>query len=206
MKFGGADPIRTARMDFIQAPCTKRSPSDGSKPSAFRETQGAKHTHIPCGRPRDPEELIPVTLLHPVFGQFVDDCQTGTMTEGDNQFCSKLANALSDLYTSEQGRAKALDVVFKDGHVYFNFLEKIPGTDYQMDASLSIDGADLPPYCIAEFKNEVGSSTSEPYMQAVAYYLEATKKHASRQPKSTWPCVLLVVFGWDLFFYLRSRY
>ncbi|KAF8548570.1 hypothetical protein OG21DRAFT_1448999 [Imleria badia] len=192
---GTADPIKAARVDFIQAPRTKKSPSDGSKPSAFRETQRAKNTQIPCGRPRGPEELIPVTLLHPVFGEFSDDCQTGAMTEDDNQFAGKLANALSDLYTSESDRVKALGVVFRDGHVNFDFSKKIPGTDYSMDASLSVDNPDLPPYCIAEFKNEVGSSTSEPYMQAVAYYLEATKKHAPKQSNSAFPCFLLVVFG-----------
>lgn len=142
-----------------------------------------------------------MTLLHPVFGEFLDDCQTGAMTEDDNQFAGKLANALSDLYASESVHVKVLEMVFKDGHVNFDFSTKIPGTDYSMDASLSIDNADFPPYCIAEFKNEVGSSTSEPYMQAVAYYLEATKKHAPKQSKSAFPCFLLVVFGWDPFYY-----
>lgn len=46
--------------------------------------QWVESTHIPCGRSHDLEEIIPLTLLHQVFGQFIDDCQTGTVTEDDN--------------------------------------------------------------------------------------------------------------------------
>ena len=156
---------------------------------------------IPCGRPRNPEELIPVTLLHPVFGQFVDDCQTGRMTEDDNQFVGKLANVMSDLYPNETQRVKELDTIFKSVYLDLNINEKIPGTNYAMDASLFADDPNLPPYFIAEFKNEAAISKSEPYMQAVAYYLEATKTYAPRMSNSTLPCFLLIAFGWFPFPY-----
>ena len=84
-------------MDFIQAPHTKKLPSDGLKPSAFRDTQQVKNTQIPYGHPRDSEEFIPVTLLYPVFCEFVDNCQTGVMTEDDYEFAGKPENTLSDL-------------------------------------------------------------------------------------------------------------
>ena len=134
LDFGGVDPIRAACVDFIQAPHTKKLPSDGLKPSAFRDTQQVKNTQIPYGRPCDSEEFIPVTLLYPVFCEFVDDCQTGVITEDDYQFAGKPENTFSDLYTPELDRVKVLEAVFKDGHwhINFDFSKKIPGMDYSM--------------------------------------------------------------------------
>ncbi|KAI9463169.1 hypothetical protein HD554DRAFT_2287753 [Boletus coccyginus] len=173
--FGGADPIKAAREAFLRS--SRKSPSDGSHPSAFRKTQRAENTQIPCGRPREPEEIIPVTLLHPVFGQFVDDCQTGTMTQEDNRFVGKLANVMSDLYEKEADRVQAVGGLFREADLDFRIHEKDTRTWYTMDAYMSLD-SDLnlgPPYVIAEFKNEAAISASEPYMQAIAYYLEATR-------------------------------
>ncbi|KAI9455631.1 hypothetical protein HD554DRAFT_2225709 [Boletus coccyginus] len=191
--FGGADPIKAAREAFLRP--SRRSPSDDSHPSAFRKTQRAENTQIPCGRPREPEEIIPVTLLHPVFGQFVDDCQTGTMTQEDNQFVGKLANAMSDLYEKEADRVQVVGGLFKEDHFDFVFHQKIPGTLFAVDALMSLDSQRNPPYVIAEFKNEAAISASEPYMQAVAYYLEATRAYAPKMSGSTLPCFLLVLFG-----------
>ncbi|KAI9459631.1 hypothetical protein HD554DRAFT_2206982 [Boletus coccyginus] len=193
--FGGVDPIKAAREDFIKAR-PKRSPSDGSHPSSFRKTQRAGNTQIPCGRPRDPEEIIPATLLHPVFGEFVDDCQTGTMAEDDNQFVGKLANAMSDLYDDEAERVKAINDLFsKAAHLHFNTHKKVARSNYVMDANISLNDTRLPCYVIAEFKNEAATSASEPYMQAVAYYLEATRIFAPSMSGSALPCFLLILFG-----------
>ncbi|KAI9463181.1 hypothetical protein HD554DRAFT_2195728 [Boletus coccyginus] len=159
--------------------------------------QRAENTQIPCGRPREPEEIIPVTLLHPALGQFVDDCQTGTMTQEDNQFVGKLANIMSDLYEEEADRVQAVCGLFREADLDFRIHQKDTGTWYTMDAHMSLD-SDLnpgPPYVIAEFKNEAAISASEPYMQAVAYYLEATRAYAPKMSGSTLPCFLLVLFG-----------
>ncbi|KAF8416474.1 hypothetical protein L210DRAFT_3656571 [Boletus edulis BED1] len=193
--FGGTDPIKAAREDFIKARPQNKSPSGGSHPSSFRKTQGEGNKRILCGRPRDPEELIPVTLLHPVFGQFLDDCQTGTMKKDDNQFVGELSNAMSNLYDDEERRVQAVTDLFKAIQLDFNIHEKIPGTQYVMDANISPNDQRLPRYVIAEFKNEAATSTSEPYMQAVAYYLEATRAFAPRMSGSALPCFLLLLFG-----------
>ncbi|KAG6374838.1 hypothetical protein JVT61DRAFT_4223 [Boletus reticuloceps] len=189
--YGGEDPIAEARDAFIKGRSKKQSPSGSSHPSSFRKTQREKDTHIPCGRPREPEEIIPVTLFHPVFGQFVDDCQTGTMTEDDNQFVDKLANAMSDVYEKETQRVEVVQKVFKEVHLEFNTNAIVAGTQYVMDTKLTLDDLPLPPYVIAEFKNEAAAPASEPFMQAVAYYLEATKIYAPRMSG------LLYVFGID---------
>lgn len=189
--FGGADPIAALRDDFIQERNKKKkSPSDSSKPSVFRTAQRGSRTQICCGRPRDTEEVIPVTLLHRVFGQFQDDCHTGIMTEDDNEFVGKLANIMSDLHDDEAQRVKAVDEVFRAVHIKLNLSTDVPGTRYKMDSGLSVgnDDSDFPPFFIAEFKNEIGSSNSEPYMQAVSYYLEATTRYARKWSKL--PCLV----------------
>lgn len=83
------DPIAAAREHFIETDFASKpeSPSYGAHrlhPPSFREMQWVESTHIPCDRSHDLEEIIPLTLLHQVFGQFIDHCQIGTMTEDDN--------------------------------------------------------------------------------------------------------------------------
>jgi len=193
---GEEDQIAMEHKVFIDKRPEKWSSSDGSRPPSVRDTQREKDKYDPCGRPRDPQERIPVTLLHPVFGQFVDDCKTVMPTADDNQFVGWLANVMSDVYQNDAQRLEAVHEVFKEAHLGFIIYQKIPGTNYEMDASLSVYDPELPPYFIAEFKNEVTTSMSKPCMQTVSYYLEATKTRAPILSKSALPCFLLEVFGW----------
>ena len=97
------DPIKVARNEFLKG-CPPKAPSDASHPS-FHESQRNSTTQIRCGRPCDPEETIPATLLHPVFGQFLNDCKTHSITAEDNVFVGKFANAMSDVYVNEWTRS-----------------------------------------------------------------------------------------------------
>ncbi|KAI9566662.1 hypothetical protein HD554DRAFT_2329646 [Boletus coccyginus] len=145
----------------------------------------------------DPFCIVVEVESSAIFGQFVDDCQTGTMTQEDNQFVGKLANAMSDLYEKEADRIQAVGGLFRETDLDFRIHEKDTGTWYTMDAHMSLD-SDLnpgPPYMVAGFKNEAAISASEPYIQAVAYYLEATRTYAPKMLGSTLPCFLLVLFG-----------
>ena len=101
------------------------------------------------------------------------------MTTNDNHFVGKLANAMSDLYDNEAERVRVVDGVSKEAHLDFKMNEKVLGTWYM----------------IAEFKNEAATSASDPYVQAVAYYLEATRTYAPNISGSTLPCFLLILFG-----------
>ncbi|KAF9220631.1 hypothetical protein BS17DRAFT_848507, partial [Gyrodon lividus] len=159
-----------------------QSPSSGSHFSSFRERQGNEKLQIPCGCPRDLEETIPTTLLHPVFGQFIDDCRTHTITEEDNNLVKESANVMSALYETEDKRVDAV--------------RKVHGTPYVTDADMSVDiHDDRRPYVIARFKNEAATSSSEPYVQAIAYYLQLTRASASRMLGSALPYFLFILFG-----------
>ncbi|KAG1853978.1 hypothetical protein F4604DRAFT_1591359 [Suillus subluteus] len=205
----GEDPIKVARATFLanfddhsknkkSQSRSKRShsPSHSSHPSSFRERQRDEKLQIACGRPRNLEDTIPATLLHPVFGQFIDDCRTHTVTEEDNNLVDELMNVMSALYETENKRMDAVSEVLTKYRLSFRLNAKVPGTAYVMDADMSIDVHNSHhPYVIAEFKNEAATSSSEPYMQAVAYYLESTRTSASRMSGSALPCFLFILFG-----------
>ena len=77
---------------------------------------------------------------------------------------------------------------------------KIIGTDYTTDGSSFFASHLL--YVLAELKNEVCSMNSEPYLQAVLYFLEATRKYASQYLNSGLPCIILLIFGMFAWSYL----
>ncbi|KAG1758953.1 hypothetical protein EV702DRAFT_986033 [Suillus placidus] len=183
---------------FLKGIGNKRSqsPSETSQPSSFRDRQKDSKIQIACGRPREVEETIPVMLLHPAFGQFIDESQTHIATDEDNHFIGKLAHAMSTLYENEGERVDAVSKVLDGYHIRLRLKRKVQGTAYEMDGDVSIDVNDRRhPYVIVEFKNETGSSTSEPYVQALMYYLQSTRTYAPTLSGSTLPCFLLAIFG-----------
>lgn len=200
------DPIAVARGSFLNDRPQKESPSKGSRPSSFRDMQTNQKTRMACGRPRDAEDTIPATLLHPVFGEFIDDCHaTLTMTESDNTFVGSLADAMSALYVEEKDRVEKVIQVFKRAQIEFDTGNKVTGTSFVIDADIRVPLSDSHhhPYVIAEFKNEAAASGSEPYMQAAAYYLESTRGYAADMSGSALPCFLLILFGQ---YYISVRY
>ncbi|KAG1720973.1 uncharacterized protein EDB91DRAFT_1064611 [Suillus paluster] len=201
----GEDAIRIARESFLahtdnhfhsKGKKRSQSPSETSHPSSFRERQLDTKIQIACGRPREIEETIPATLLHPAFGQFIDDSLTHTVTEEDNNLVGKLAHVMSALYEDENKRADAVSEVLEGYHLRFHLKRKIQGTAYETDGDMSIDVNNRRhPYVIVEFKNEAAKSNSEPYLQALMYYLQSTRTYAPSLSGSTLPCLLVVIFG-----------
>ena len=185
------DPIKVARSEFLKGRPSK-APSDSSHPSSFRGWQRNPTTQIRCSRPRDPEETIPATLLHPAFGQFLDDCKTHSITEEDNAFIGKFANAMSEVYDNEEERVDKVNAVLASYGIGLRITTKKGTQDYQVHGDLSVGEYR---YVIAEFKNEAAASVSEPYMQAAAYYLEQTRTQVLESTGSPLPCFLLVLFG-----------
>ncbi|KAG1758797.1 hypothetical protein EV702DRAFT_986044, partial [Suillus placidus] len=142
------------------------------------------------------EETIPATLLHAAFGQFIDDSRTHTVTEEDNIFIGKLARVMSELYEYEHNRTDAVSEVLEGYHLRLRLNRKVQGTTYETDGDMSIDVNNRRhPYVIVEFKNEAASSNSEPYIQALMYYLQSTRTYAPSMSGSTLPCFMVVIFG-----------
>ena len=146
----------------------------------------------PSGCLRDHEEAIPTTLLHPIFGQFVHDSRYAEVTAEDSRFAERLKTAMSALYDSESERAEAVDKVFQSYNIHF-VISEMKTTGSVADAHIGFKGHH---YAIAEFKNETGNASAEPYFQAMGCYLEVMRDSALKFNRSPLPCVLLAIYGW----------
>jgi len=81
------------------------APSSQAVPKKFAQEQNDDDRALYCNRPVSTRASIPVTLLHPIFGQFVDDCDTHIPTEEGNSLVLDLSQAMSDFYEDENARA-----------------------------------------------------------------------------------------------------
>ena len=131
-----------------------------------------------------------MALLHPVFGQFVEDCRTIDLTPVDYKMADRLADVMSVVYPGKPLKT-AVVALLEDYGIHLL-------TDTKINDSYLVDGhmcASGQYYVIVEIKNETGSSNSEAFCQAVSYYLEATRRTALTYFGSVLPCFLLVLYG-----------
>ncbi|KAI9455962.1 hypothetical protein HD554DRAFT_2030686 [Boletus coccyginus] len=186
------DPIIAARAAFLSF-ATKDKPSSTGAPSSFRKRQldSRRCKSIPCGRPKEYEDTIPVTLLHTIFRDFIYDCQNIEVTLEDESFAQSLAIAMSALYQNESERVGAVGKEFQGYGIHLTVPEA-KAIGYVMDAYMSFKEHH---YVIAEFKNETGNTSAEPHFQAIGYYLEATRNSALKFGRSPLPCLLLTIHG-----------
>jgi hypothetical protein len=188
-----ADEVGRKRHQYLYQ-VQPKAPSTTGQPKEFANQQKNSTTAIACGRPRGTADTIPVTLLHPIFGRFLDDIDTHEPTTEDNAFAHELSTIMADFHAREEVRGFALLKVLQKWGISL-VQTTIDGTQYRTDGDLQHNQHR---YMIAELKNEVGSGTAEPYCQAAAYYLESTQKLAPDFPKSPLPCLLLYIFGMNL--------
>jgi hypothetical protein len=185
-----ADDVGQRRHEYLSQ-ARRKAPSTAGQPKEFAKQQKNSKTAIAFDRPRGTADTIPVTLLHPIFGQFLDDVDTHEPTKEDNDFALELSMTMADFHAEEDVRGVALRKVLKDWGITL-VQTTIEGTLYRTDGDLQYNQHR---YVIAELKNEVGSGTAEPICQAASYYLESTRKSALECPKSSLPCLLLYIFG-----------
>jgi len=114
-------------------------------------------------------------------------------------FLNQFTEAMLKIYDVEADRQTAILELFRAIGVIMQ-PNKIIGTDYTTDGSSFFAGHLLS--VLAELKNEVCSTNCEPYLQAVLYFLEATRKYASRYLNSGLPCIILLIFGMFAWTYL----
>ncbi|KAL4065048.1 hypothetical protein J3A83DRAFT_4263978 [Scleroderma citrinum] len=167
-----------------------RAPSSAGRVKCFSPRQADKHHAIYCNRPYDVQATIPPTLLHPVFGQFLDDCETYDTTPDDNSFVLGLHIAMSKFYSDEKSRAEAIRAEFSHWGLHL-VVSKTP-KGFETDGDMFMKGHRL---AITEIKNEIGNGGAEPYSQVCLYYLESTRSFAEKMRGSCLPCMILLVFG-----------
>ena len=166
------------------------APSGGGQPKIFEQKQRTE-ARILCSRPPETSPPIPLTLLHPIFAKFVEDCEHSQPSREINQFTLELAESMSKFYFDEKAREKELKRLFSNLGIDLQTI-KITGTGYEMDAALVIGNKFL--ITCGEVKNDAGNN-AEPFLQAILYYVEQTRGVAATFPSSILPAMLLICAG-----------
>jgi hypothetical protein len=81
------------------------APSALGFPSDFCEFQEKQNQKIVWSRPRTADATIPVTLLHPIFRQFIDNCKNHQPMQEDNKLVLELMGTMSNFFPDENARA-----------------------------------------------------------------------------------------------------
>ncbi|KZP10855.1 hypothetical protein FIBSPDRAFT_937807 [Athelia psychrophila] len=157
-------------------------------------TSGIADHHGPyayCNRPATASS-IPVTLLHPVFGTFVDECSTYSPTDRDNAFVTELSTAMSHLFPLEVDRRDLfLEIINRHYDLGLEPAE-LAGGPYRTGGHC-IEGGHM--YCLTQAKDELGGGGADPYLQGCAYYRELAMRRNTTDYFSSLPCLLIYYSG-----------
>jgi hypothetical protein len=170
------------------------APSSAAEPTTFLNKQKLPDAAIYCNRPADPCRTLPLSLLHPVFGTFIDDYCSLVPTNEDKSLAFRLVDVMTPIYNAEKARQKSITKVLNDSGID---MKATKVDDYTTAGDVSYN---LFKYLIAEIKHDIGSKGAEPYMQGCLYYLESTRGEAPKHSSSSLPCLLMLIFGMEALF------
>ncbi|TDL24163.1 hypothetical protein BD410DRAFT_896881 [Rickenella mellea] len=169
------------------------APSAAAEPETFRKLQ-KRSDNQPFAffnRPHGTSS-IPVTLLHPVFGQFVDAVETYEPTSADKAFVRALAIAMSDIYTNEGDRASAFRGIIADHWGIKLSAARSERTSFITDGHFDV-GKFLT--LLTEATNDIGAKGAEPFYQCVQYHAAAHRNLPNSLKIVPLPCLHIVCFG-----------
>src|SRR5882762_1328797 len=109
--------------------------------------------------------MIPITLLHPLFGQCIDDHQQHTPTVDDNELFWSLSRAMSKFNIDEYFRAAKFREILME-HSIMLTVSEMEGSRCKMDGDLWWKSLC---YIILEAKNQLGGGGAEPLFEAMLY-------------------------------------
>lgn len=185
------------------------TPSANGVPSAFSklqvEARDPNNSENPefmtfCNRPVGASS-VPIELLHRIFGKFYDDLQDGLPNEKDNALALHLYATLPNFFSSDvgnEGRAHAVRTAFNDFYGWDVNAGAIDGHAYITDGHTMRNGYIS---VLFEAKNEIGSSTAEPFLQSSLYYQASVEQRLGID--SPMPCLIVCCFGSLLFLTLQ---
>ncbi|KAG8922969.1 hypothetical protein FRC02_011496, partial [Tulasnella sp. 418] len=146
-----------------------------------------------CGREGDTAtNRIPIVLHHPVFAQFVDDCETQIPNIDDNRLTQALSNSMRNLFKNGEERAKCVReladkydiplVVAEAGGVTLLTNDKEAERGYT--------------YIIVSVTNEIQLGGFDPYRLSGLHHGVSLKILGERNdPLKILPCLHLIVAG-----------
>ena len=160
--------------------------------SKFQE----KQIPITCSRPPAADAPIPITLLHPIFRQFLDNCDNHQLIVEDINLILELMGAMSNFIRDEDAHAAELrDILMRHGIPVITSMITSKGHHFRTDGTVAINGHLV---VIIEVKEEIGSKGAEPYAQVVLYYSHPTAMKSQEFPKFSFPSLLITVFSQTL--------
>jgi hypothetical protein len=117
-------------------------------------------------------ETIPLALLHKVFGQFVENVQTGTPTAADNALVCELRQVMSVVYDTEAELCHEFRRLLTN-HLNLQFEPaRIGSTLHQSDRHLRYRG-----FIAAVIEGKLlGKATCDPEVQACGYFITSIKQ------------------------------
>ena len=151
-----------------------------------------------CDRPYS--GTLPAPLLHPVFGEFVDNLQNKSLrTRNDHSLVRDFCNVSLKFFRKDSDRQVEINELLEP---YFD--TKISTQRIKGGSTIQVDGCIsgstvFPVYAILEVENELGSTTTMKNFQGLAYYsrfcLEGRKNGDNAFLLSNCPAFLLEVQG-----------
>jgi len=169
-----------------------RAPSDQAKPSEFATMQNGPGFFL-CSRPESNEHTVPLALLDPVFGEFVDDCRSIMLTSNDMVTARNLKTHMSEFYPRTEHRRYTFSMILENYGIPVH-RRYIGDTEYRTDGYNEDFGH---PSLISKVESEISSSPGgEPSLQALLYYHCFVREYALWKDVSTChPCFIIFVAG-----------
>jgi hypothetical protein len=162
-------------------------PSWAAQPKAQEKLQTSQDPQILCNRPSSLIS-IPVVLLHPIFGQFVDNCRDHVATPEDHKLVHKLSGQMSNYFDSEAKRRDAFVQIMSEDLGLHLIQSGVSGGYSTNGHAVTHNHV----YVITEAKHELGTGGTDPAYQCASYYLEFLRNH---RQESVLPCLHLYYAG-----------
>ena len=199
-------PLSAATLERIrEAIIIKRNPetpSQQARPKKFEELQKDDKIFFGCSRPPKREPAVPLALLHPVFGRFVDNAKTIVPKSEDYAIAQTLREEMCGFFVNEDKRRQALIDILR-GYDLEIYPGPVGGSRKETDGHILIKKH---PKLIVEMKNEIASGNAEPSFQAVLYYDTFILQNKLWEDATTChPCFVIFLAGesQSLFGYLQ---
>ena len=173
-----------------------KAPSSQGIVSAFAKLQQKETQKIVWSRPPGADAAVPVTLMHPIFREFIDGCGNHQPTKEDNELVLKLMESMSGFFADEHARASKLrEILSEYGIPVVTSTISSKGREFRTDGAVEIVNNLV---AIVEVKEEISSKGAEPYAQVVLHYTHSTLEKAPLFPNFNFPALLITVFGQTL--------
>jgi hypothetical protein len=165
-------------------------PSKAGTPKVIRRM--TEKFLVQCNRPTS-DTAIPLRLIHPIFGEFADECNSFDPGVEEQDFVNTLFN-MATIFESEMDRQAFFNDAFAE---YFGMRLSVGSTDGRP----YVIGSSTLPFIIfiVEGKNEFINNQTDPRFQVILYYREYVRalyqKHRALAVSTHLPVIFMTYFG-----------